>query len=148
MAEISIRRATCDDIPEWLRMRHTLWSTSPIEDLRWGLEEILADPHQAVFLAVRENGRLCGFLEASSRDYAEGCETHPVGYIEGWFVEEDLRQRGVGRQLVWSAEEWARSLGMTEMASDTWLENDAGQQAHLKLGYQEMERLIHFAKKL
>jgi aminoglycoside 6'-N-acetyltransferase I len=148
MPEISIRRATCEDIPEWLRMRHALWSTSPVEDLRWGLEEILADPEQAVFFALLEDGSPCGFLEASAREYAEGCETSPVGYIEGWFVEEDVRQQGVGRLLVWTAEEWARSLGMTEMASDTWLDNESSIQAHLRLGYQEMERLIHFAKKL
>jgi hypothetical protein len=34
------------------------------------------------------------------------------------------------------------------MASDTWLDNDVSIQAHKKLGYEEMERLVHFAKRL
>jgi aminoglycoside 6'-N-acetyltransferase I len=148
MSEISIRRATCEDIPEWLRMRHTLWSTSPLEDLRWGLEEVLADPRQAVFLAVRADGNPCGFLETRTRDYGEGCETSPVGYIEGWYVDEDVRNQGIGRRLVQAAEDWARSLGLTEMCSDTWLDNESSIQAHLKLGYEETDRLVHFAKKL
>jgi len=148
MADVSIRRATHEDIPEWLRMRQVLWDTSPLEDLRWGLEDVLNDPRQAVFFAVRADGSPCGFLEAGTRNYGEGCETSPVGYIEGWYVEADVRQRGVGRLLVWTAEDWARSLGLTEMGSDTWLENETSIAAHLKMGYQEMERLVHFVKKL
>jgi aminoglycoside 6'-N-acetyltransferase I len=125
-----------------------LWDTSPLEDLRWGLEDVLNDPRQAVFFAVRADGSPCGFLEAGTRNYGEGCETSPVGYIEGWYVEADVRQRGVGRLLVQTAEDWARSLGLTEMGSDTWLENETSIAAHLKMGYQEMERLVHFVKKL
>ncbi len=148
MSEISIRHAMHEDIPEWLRMRQALWGTSPIEDLRWGLEESLNDPKQAIFFAVRADGSPCGFLEAGMRSYGEGCETSPVGYIEGWYVDDDIRNQGVGRRLVQTAEDWARSLGMTEMASDTWLDNETSIQAHLRMGYEEMERLVHFVKKL
>jgi aminoglycoside 6'-N-acetyltransferase I len=148
MSEILVRRATHADIPEWLRMRQVLWDTSPVEDLRWGLEQVLEDPQQAVFFAVRGDGTPCGFLEASLRDYAEGCVTGPVGYIEGWYVDDDVRHNGVGRRLVQAAEDWARSLGMTEMGSDTWLDNEMSIAAHLRMGYQEVERLVHFAKKL
>jgi hypothetical protein len=34
------------------------------------------------------------------------------------------------------------------MASDTWLDNDASIQAHLKMGYYEVDRLVHFVKRL
>ena len=148
MPEISIRRATHDDIPEWLRMRQALWDTSPIEDLRWGMEEGLSNPRQAIFFAVREDGSPCGFVEVGTRDYGEGCETSPVGYLEGWYMDEDVRRRGAGKWLIQTAEDWARSLGMTEMASDTWLENETSIAVHMKMGYQEMERLVHFVKKL
>ncbi|MHB8778501.1 MAG: GNAT family N-acetyltransferase, partial [Anaerolineales bacterium] len=46
------------------------------------------------------------------------------------------------------AEDWARERGCTEMASDTWLDNEASIRAHLKLGYLEVERLVHFVKPL
>jgi aminoglycoside 6'-N-acetyltransferase I len=49
---------------------------------------------------------------------------------------------------VQTAEDWARSFGMTEMASDTWLDNEVSIAAHLRMGYEEMERLVHFVKKL
>jgi hypothetical protein len=34
------------------------------------------------------------------------------------------------------------------MASDTWLDNEAGIRAHLKMGFHEVERLVHFVKQL
>ncbi len=148
MSEISIRRASHEDIPEWLRMRRALWSTSPIEDLRWAMDETLSDPKQAVFFAVREDGSPCGFVETGMRSYGEGCETSPVGYIEGWYVDDDVRNQGIGKRLVQTAEDWARSLGMVEMASDTWLDNEGSIAAHVRMGYFEVERLVHFVKKL
>jgi len=148
MSDIAIRRAMLEDKPEWLRMRQALWPLSPIEDLMWEIENAFADPNQVVFFAIGEDGRPCGFVEASKRDYGEGCETSPVGYIEGWYVDQDMRQRGIGTMLVRAAEDWARSLGLTEMGSDTWLDNELGIRAHLKVGYEEAERLVHFVKKL
>ncbi len=74
--------------------------------------------------------------------------TSPVGYLEGWFVDQDLRGRGVGARLVRAAEDWARSQGLQEMGSDTWLEDEVSLRAHQALGYREVERLVHFAKRL
>ena len=99
-------------------------------------------------VAERENGRLGGFLQARTRSYAEGCSSSPVGYIENWWVDQDLRRSGVGALLISAAEAWARSLGLTEMASDTELANNQSQAAHQALGYNETERLIFFRKKL
>lgn len=147
MNGITIRRATFADNPEWLRMRQTLWPDE-IEHLSFKeMDAILADPMMPVFVAVRPDGRLGGFLEAGTRKYAEGGESSPVGYIEGWFVDPDLREHGVGRDLVKAAEEWANANGLTEMGSDTWLDNEISIKAHKKLGYSEVERLVHFLKK-
>lgn len=143
-----IRLATLADQDEWLRMRHDLWPDVEVDDLRREMERILADPQTPVFVMERPDGRLGGFIEAGTRKYADGCETSPVGYIEGWLVDEDLRGQGVGKALVVAAENWARAQGLREMASDTWLENEVSIAAHLKMGYEEMERLIHFAKTL
>jgi aminoglycoside 6'-N-acetyltransferase I len=143
-----IRQINPSDTPEWLRMRLALWSQhSPAEHLR-EMQELQVDPSNAVFVAQREDSRLCGFLEAGQRRYADGCDTAPVGYIEGWYVDADQRQRGIGAQLVAMAESWARDRGLVEMASDCLIDNLTSISAHRSLGYQEMERLVHFCKRL
>ncbi len=144
----AIRRATYEDKPEWLRMRQQLWPEAPVEYLNFDLDDKLADPDYVIFVASDTDGKLVAFIEAGLREYGEGCETSPVGYIEAWYVDEQLRGRKLGRELVHAAEQWAREKGMVEMASDTWLENEASIAAHLRLGYQEMERLVHFVKRL
>ena len=143
-----IRRATADDKPEWLRMRKGLWPDAPIDYLDYDLDDILADPEKAVFVASHVDGSLVAFIEANLRDYAESCETSPVGYIDAWYVDEHVRGQKLGKEMVRLAEDWAREKGCTEMASDTWLENEASIAAHLKMGYDEAERLVHFVKKL
>ena len=100
------------------------------------------------FLAFRGDGSMCGFVEVGSRPYAEDCDTSPVGYIEGWWVDEDMRHKGVGRALLEAAEHWARGMGYTEMASDALIDNVNSHAAHRACGYEEVERLVCFRKSL
>ena len=144
----TIRHAMHEDKLEWLRMRQGLWPDAPIDCLDYDLDEILADRKQAVFVASRADGSLVAFIEASLREYAEACETSPVGYIEAWYVDPVVRGQKLGREIMRAAEDWAREMGCTEMGSDTWLENEASIHAHQKTGYYEVGRLVHFMKKL
>jgi aminoglycoside 6'-N-acetyltransferase I len=43
---------------------------------------------------------------------------------------------------------WAKAKGFTEIASDTWLENESSIMAHKALGYTEVERIVCFVKPL
>jgi len=146
---MQIRQALLEDKDEWLRMRRLLWPDTPDEEHLQEIEVYFqAGAVDAAFVALRPFGELAGFLEASLRKYADGCSTSPVGYIEGWYVDSDLRRQGVGSLLVAAAETWALSLGCSEMASDCLLDNHASLAAHLALGYEEAERLIHFRKSI
>lgn len=137
------------DINEWFRLRKLLWDESSDEEHRDEMLDIYEhSDSQLVLVAETENGKLIGFLEASIRPFVEDCHTDHVGYLEGWFVEEEYRRYGVGRRLVRSAESWARSKGCTEMASDSEIGNDLSLKAHLNLGYDETSRLVHLRKDL
>lgn len=144
----TIRRATAQDKPEWVRMRQGLWPEAPLEYLSLDLDKLLADENSAVFLASNMDGKQVAFIEVGLRDYAEGCDTSPVGYILAWYVDPHVRGQKLGRELIHVAEQWAREKGVTEIASDTWLDNHASIQAHLNMGYYEADRLVHFVKRL
>jgi len=143
-----IRRATREDMPQWLRLRSALWPAHDEED--WP-EEILSMLHnqrrRATFVA-EQDGVLVGFLEASLRDYAPKCQSSPVGFVEGWYVEKKNRKSGIGRALVKAAERWAIDKGCTEMASDALIRNTRSHRAHKALGYEEVERQVCFRKAL
>jgi aminoglycoside 6'-N-acetyltransferase I len=105
-------------------------------------------PAWAVFVADRGDDHLGAFLELDQREMADGCATSPVPYIEGWYVDQDLRRMGVGRALVRAAERHAQSAGFTEIASDCVLDNEISRLAHASLGYEEVHRSIHFRRSL
>ena len=54
----------------------------------------------------------------------------------------------MGRRLIEAAEQWARSRGCTEMGSDAEIANTLSHRAHAALGYEEIERVVSFAKRL
>jgi aminoglycoside 6'-N-acetyltransferase I len=145
---IVIRGASPEDRAEWLRMRRALWDDCPDDEHEREIDEIVACEPEEVFFAERPDGGLCGFLEAALRSRADGCETTPVGYIEGWYVDPDMRLQGVGKALVEAAEAWARSQGCRQMASDAELWNTDSHQAHGSLGYRETGRVVQFKKDL
>ena len=102
-----------------------------------------------IFVAEASEGMLIGFLEVDLRSHADGCNPRrPVGYLEGWYVAEDQRRRGIGGKLLAKAEEWARSHKCVEMASDALIDNEVSQRAHEARGYEVVDRCVHYRKKL
>ncbi|HEY5443731.1 MAG TPA: aminoglycoside 6'-N-acetyltransferase [Pyrinomonadaceae bacterium] len=145
----SVRPLREKDLNEWLRLRKCLWDATSETDHKREMVEIIDHPDsQFVLVAEHEAGKLIGFLEVSIRPFVEDCETDHVGYLEGWYVQPEVRGRGIGRELVRIAEQWAREKGCEEMASDAEIGNDLSIAAHQALGYSETSRLIHLRKEL
>ena len=125
-----------------------LWPEHDLQALVRILTEYIASPESAVF-ACRENGRFVGVSLCCLRhDYVEGCETSPVGYLEGIYVEESCRKTGLARTLLGQCEQWAKDMGCREFASDCELTNQASLAFHLSLGFTEENRIICFKKNL
>ncbi|MDE1178163.1 MAG: GNAT family N-acetyltransferase [Edaphobacter sp.] len=99
----------------------------------------------AIFLS--EDG--AGFLQIGLRSHADGCDpAQPVGFIEGLYVREASRRHGMARALMDAAEAWSREHGAKEMASDTWIDHIVSIDAHQALGFEIVDRCVHFRKPL
>ena len=139
------------DRAEWLRMRQALWPNADPDAQLADMDEWLAQPDTTVIVVPRIGGAdagLAGFAEVGTRSVAESCESSPVAFLEGWYVDPDLRRQGVGTALVRAAETWARTKGLKELASDTQLANTDSQRAHAAVGFIEVERLVAYRKVL
>ena len=145
---MKVRAYRDSDWTEWLRMSVALFPQYTAEDLAAGMRTHRARSDADVFVAERDDGSIAGFVEVGAREYADGCETSPVGYVEAWYVDPDVRRSGYGRALLAAAEDWARERGYREMASDAQLGNDGSLTAHLRSGYQEVDRVVQFRKEL
>ena len=150
MSEIAVRKASLEDLAVVLPMWRRLFPEDGEATARQEIEDALRDPtDNAVLVAEDSLGAATGFLHVGLRHgYVAGCTTSPVGYIEAWFVVEKARRKHIGATLVEAAENWARTKDCTEMGSDCLLDNDVSFDAHIAIGYREVERIIEFAKML
>ena len=132
-----IQRMTQNAYSSWLTMRKKLWPHCPDEKHDEEMKMQLSQSDQyPVFIAIDDLQNSIGFLEASIHDFTPGCHSSPVGYIEGWYVEEAHRKLGIGKELVKAAENWFVKKGFIEMASDAELHNRVSIEAHKRLGYR------------
>ena len=139
-----IIQATTADFAEVARLADLLWPGHDPADFR----EMLSENAAAVFLAL-EVGRAVGFAQCGLRhDYVEGTDVRPVGYLEGVYVEEQHRRKGIAASLLARCEDWAREKGCAEFASDCELGNEASRNFHLGAGFLEANRIICFVKRL
>ena len=145
---MKIRAYRDTDWSEWLRMSVALFPEYTAEDLSGGMREFRGRSDAEVFIAERDDGSAAGFVEVGMRPYADGCDTNPVGYVEAWYVDADLRRAGYGRALLGAAEEWTREQGYREIASDALLDNEVSHAAHRQSGYEEVGRVVQFRKVL
>jgi aminoglycoside 6'-N-acetyltransferase I len=145
----NVRRAAPSDRDAWIALRVALWPEGSAHDHATDVDRWYFDPDGSMCLVgVERSGAVVGFIELSLRSYAEGCESTPVGYVEGWYVAPSARHLGVGRALMAGGEAWARAQGCREFASDTELGNVASQRAHVALGFAEVERIVCYRKSL
>lgn len=150
----TVRPARHEDVAKLSAMCHSLWPESSAsvhaEDVASVVAGTIKSSLPAVILLAEDiDDEVVGFISVDLRSHADGCDPAiPVGYIEGWYVMPHCRRKQVGATLVIAAEQWARNQGCREMASDTWLDNFDSQRAHEALGYEVVDRCVHYRKNL
>lgn len=143
-----IEEVSSNSFNEWLRMGLELWPDNTVEGLRESFTDLLDSKKEKSFV-VKIEDKYIGFINLSIRsDYVEGSDSSPVGYIEGIYVNPDYRNQGIARLMVKKGEEWAMENGCKQMASDCELHNTKSYDFHLKVGFNEANRVISFIKDL
>ena len=142
-----IREAIHQDFPTLSALCHALWPENSQAEHLADLETLTASPDFQAFVA-EDQGRLVGFSEVSIRPFANGCDSRPVPFLEGIWVEEKYRRQKVGLLLLKAVETWAQKRGFKELGSDAILENHTSLLAHEGWGFEEMERTVCYRKKL
>ena len=143
-----IYKAEASDARAAAELAVLMWESNTIEEMTEDLSAVIGSSQGAIFLA-EEEGRPIGFAQCQLRhDYVEGTDSSPVGYLEGILVREEYRNQGHARALLERCQQWVREQGCTEFASDCELDNETSRRFHMKVGFEEANRVICFTKRL
>ena len=147
-SDMMIKKATTSDLHVLSTLALHLWPEHTAEALAEEFSEAIKQD-TAQFFLLYDGNEAIGFAQCGLRyDYVEGTESSPVGYLEGIFVKEAHRRKGCAVQLLSACEDWARTQGCQEFASDCEFSNAASLAFHLGAGFAEANRIICFTKKL
>jgi aminoglycoside 6'-N-acetyltransferase I len=147
VVDLRVRVIEASDRLAWAEMRAALWPEASSEEHARDIDDVLRSDRAWGFIA-EVDGTPAGFAELAIRDYANGCASRPVPFLEGIFVREEYRRRGIGARLVAYLEEFAAARGFTEIGSDAEIANLASHAAHRCWGFVETERVVYFRKVL
>lgn len=90
-----------------------------------------------------------GFAEARLREDPDAAADGALlPFLEGIYVAPEHRRTGIARALIAAVEAWAKALGHDRLGSDALLANEAGRALHEATGFQEVERLVRYRKRL
>lgn len=145
--KLSIETVQPNQFDAWRRLRSMVYGNLDDGFDQLEMTRYYEADDKECFLAMVDQD-ICGMIEVSLRNVVDGCITSPVGYIEGIVVLSSRRGRGVARTLLETAEEWCRSKGCSEIATDAELENVTAQSFHEHMGFQETYRVVEYRKDL
>ncbi len=145
---MQIRPVQREQFGGWLRLRMAVYSGVEQVFHEQEMELFFGDESKECFLAAASSGEAYAMIEVSLRNVVDGCLSSPVGYIEGIYVDPSRRGLGLSRRLLREGEQWCRSQGCTEIATDAELDNQDAQQFHAHMGFEETYRIVEFRKSL
>ena len=148
LVDFGIREMNGRDKLIWAEMRAHLWPDEAPRAHAEAIETMLQDDDVWGFIAETSYVDAVGFLEVALRKYANGCESQPVPFLEGIWVDPRFRRQGVGARLLEYLEAFLTARGFREIGSDTQIDNHTSQAAHLSWGFLETERVVYFRKVL
>ncbi len=143
-----IKRAKTEDAEALAGLAIQMWTEHIPEDLAEEFRRLVTNDDAVCFIKWLDDKPIAFAQCQLRRDYVEGTDSSPVGYLEGIFVSEGYRKQGFAAELLSECEKWAKEKGCSEFASDCELDNIESFRFHMALGFEEANRIICFRKKM
>lgn len=125
-----------------------LWTDCSYDEELVNYKNIIDSQSEVCYL-IKDKEKYIAFVHLSIRnDYVEGAMDLPIAYMEGIYVKPEYQKKGIAKNLISVAEDWAKQKGFNQIASDTELMNSASIKFHKKIGFEEVERIVCFIKNI
>lgn len=141
---MTIRRAVLADAAEIARLSGELGYPLTTDEMALRLSALLAshDQHVAV---VASGNRLLGWMHVEHRVSLEGGDR---AELMGLVVDSTARRRGIGRELVDAAEQWALARGLDSLTVRSNVARELSHPFYESLGYERAKTQHVYRKPL
>lgn len=142
---LEIREARAQDFARIAELAAQLSYPSSPEDIARRLEGMQDSCDHAVLVAVREGGEIAGWIGVF---IYRSVEADARAEISGLVVDEKVRSRGIGSQLLARAEHWAREASCRSIGLRSNVIRDQAHEFYLRYGYRHIKTQKSFRKDL
>lgn len=132
----------------WLALRKALWPEEAEEGLKSEITAFIESEEKTIAFLAKENNSHIGFIEARIKPASSLTFDQPHVFIDGWYVVEPHRNKGLGKALVNEIEKWTRQNGLNYIVSDTTEEYPISPSAHRACGFSQKENDLVFIKNI
>ena len=143
-----IKQASIEDSRTVAELAMLVWPDNEIDVLEEEMKDYIISDKGVNFIYFDKTIPVAFAQCGLRKDYVEGTESSPVGYLGGIYVKPEYRMTGIARNLLIQCENWVKSHGCSEFASDCELNNIDSLKFHLQVGFEEANRIVCFTKKL
>ena len=130
-----LRAPKDSDAPEIARLLGQLGYPSTPDEVLVRLKALRDDAPATMAWVAEADGAVVGV--ATAREFPGIHVSAPVAWLTVLVVDERVRGRGVGRQLVAGAEAWARRIGAPRLSLTSAVHRKEAHQFYINLGYQQ-----------
>ena len=149
LGELTIRRATVNDIPAIQRLYREL-DEHHVRLLPEVFQSVAGHARPAAFIAEKianedsdyllaeAQGELLGFvdLRVTSHPHYPMFRPHNFALVDNAVVDEAHRGRGIGTVLFEAAKRWARERGLRYMQTEVWHKNAGARTFYERQGFR------------
>jgi aminoglycoside 6'-N-acetyltransferase I len=145
---MEIQQLSRDNLQYLVELVLELWTECNFDEVYENYKNVIISKNEVCYL-VKEEEIYIAFTHLTIRnDYVEGATEFPVAYVEALYVKPSHQRLGIGKWLLDVGENWARQRACKQLASDTELNNSNAINFHQKVGFEEVNRLVCFIKKI
>jgi GNAT superfamily N-acetyltransferase len=144
MDGLVIREANSADAKELCELSAELGYPSPLDAMQRRIDVLTALADHAVCVATFD-GELAGWIHVAIVHHLQAESRAEIG---GLVVGTQVRSKGIGRELVARAEEWALQQGVNSVTVRSQIARQDAHRFYLREGYKQTKTSAVFTKLL
>lgn len=142
---LEIRECQLSDANALAHLSAQLGYAVPADEMQRRLTHISNDPKHAVLVACLESGEVVGWIDVGIVFHLQSGAYCEIG---GLVVSDAVRGKGIGRELVVAAEQWATARGLKKVLVRSNAIRADAHRFYLRENYTMVKTSAVFEKKL